>query len=141
MPWGCFSTTGPVGAFLKRQQHPARWPENKVPGLGVRATHSKANVATPTESRDSQNVRTRSVDPKRGARPRCRVRAWSRDDYRTMRVKEMGLDWDQTPFNIELPLPPAAYKERVGGNGVQLEKKQNKIKKVEALGFQRHPQI
>lgn len=53
----------------------------------------------------------------------------------------MGLDWGRTPFNLELPLPPAAYKERVGGNGVQLEKRQNKIKKVEALGLQRHPQI
>lgn len=53
----------------------------------------------------------------------------------------MGLDWGRTPFIGELPLPPAAYKKRVGGNGVQLEKRQNKIKKVEALGLQRHPQI
>lgn len=51
----------------------------------------------------------------------------------------MELYCDQTPFNLELPPPPAAYEERVGGTGVQLEK--NKIKKVKALDLQRHTQI
>lgn len=44
----------------------------------------------------------------------------------------------QTPFNLELPPSPAAYEERVGGSGVQLEKQQIKIKKVKALDLRRH---
>lgn len=52
------------------------------------------------------------------------------------------IDQTRAPFNLELPLPPASFKERKGrGKWGQPRKEAGQSKQVDALDLQRHTQV